>query len=325
MSGQPIKLFISHASEDKETFANALAESLKADSKFDVWYDTWSLLVAQSLLKQISKGLRQCQYGIVVLSKHFFAKKWPQNELDGLFDLEPADHSLILPIWHEINKEEVSQYSPILAARVATKSEWGVKRLVSDLKRSIEVGERTKEISSPLGLQIRAFQDTAGAQELYKKWAWSPGGIQAVWTEWARISEIATGILDTHDEKRFEVKSGQNFANWIQVTGPIFTTDQTRLDGSHVPILHFDLREMAMNSIFTARCTRRVALQPPGIFARTREPQILDELEVKPYCTKAGKAVWQTKDQAIISTQELVEDGLSFFFEVVHKGIRGEL
>jgi hypothetical protein len=91
-----------------------------------------------------------------------------------------------------------------------------------------------------LGLQIRAFQDTAGTQELYKKWAWSPGSIQAVWTEWGRISEIASGILEAHEEKRFEVKSGQNFTNWIQVTGPIFTTDQTRIDGRHVPILHFE-------------------------------------------------------------------------------------
>jgi TIR domain-containing protein len=60
--------------------------------------DDYSLLVGPSLLSQISKGLRQCQYGIVVLSKHFFEKKWPRAELDGLFDLEPADQSLILPI-----------------------------------------------------------------------------------------------------------------------------------------------------------------------------------------------------------------------------------
>jgi hypothetical protein len=64
--------------------------------KFDVWYDDWSLVVGPSLLRQISKGLQQCQYGIVILSKHFFEKKWPKAELDGLFDLEPADHSLIL-------------------------------------------------------------------------------------------------------------------------------------------------------------------------------------------------------------------------------------
>jgi hypothetical protein len=175
-----VKLFISHASEDKEEFVDGLAQALKADPKLDVWYDAWSLLVGQSLLRQISKGLQLCQYGIVVLSKHFFAKKWPRNELDGLFDLEPSDHSLILPVWHRIGKEEVSQFSPILSARVATTSELGVKRVVSDLKRSIEAGERTKEISNPLGLEIRAFQDTADAQALYKKWAWSPGGINAV-------------------------------------------------------------------------------------------------------------------------------------------------
>jgi hypothetical protein len=197
--------------------------------------------------------------------------------------------------------------------------------VVSDLKRSIEAGERTKEISSPLALEIRAFQDTADAQALYKKWAWSSEGINAVWAEWSRISEIVTGILNTYEEKRFVVKTGQNFTSWIQVTGPVFTTDETRLDGTQEPILHFDLREMAMNSIFTARCTRTVALQPPGIWARTREPEILDRVEVKPYCTREGNAIWQMNDQTVVGTQDFVEQGLALLFKVIHSGFRGQL
>ncbi len=162
MSNGKIRIFLSHASEDKDDFVRPLAEGLREE--FEVWYDEYSLLVGPSLLGQISKGLRQCQYGIVVLSKHFFEKKWPRSELDGLFDLEPADQSLILPIWHGVTHEEVSQFSPILASRGATRSELGIPRVVSDLKRSIDAGERTKQISSPVGRHILAYQETAGAK-----------------------------------------------------------------------------------------------------------------------------------------------------------------
>lgn len=117
MSNGNIRVFLSHASEDKDDFVRPLAEALSIE--FDLWYDEDSLLVGPSLLNQISRGLRRCQYGLVVLSKHFFEKKWPRAELDGLFDLEPADQSLILPIWHDVTHEEVSQFSPILASRRA--------------------------------------------------------------------------------------------------------------------------------------------------------------------------------------------------------------
>ncbi|MGB7062338.1 MAG: toll/interleukin-1 receptor domain-containing protein [Candidatus Zixiibacteriota bacterium] len=49
------KLFISHASEDKDDFVRPLAEALSRD--FDVWYDEHQLVVGCSLLEEISKGL----------------------------------------------------------------------------------------------------------------------------------------------------------------------------------------------------------------------------------------------------------------------------
>ena len=166
-----VKVFISRAAGDKDEFVRPLAEAL--GELFDVWYDEYSLVVGPGLLNQISKGMKECQYGVVVLSQSFFGKKWTRAELDGLFELEPADQSLILPIWHGVTHDEVSEYSPILAARAATRSELGIARVVSDLKRSIEAGERTKVISDPLSAQIKTFQEAADSEEKFRSWACS--------------------------------------------------------------------------------------------------------------------------------------------------------
>ena len=69
--------------------------------------------------RRIDEGLARSRFGVVVLSKHFFAKDWPQRELDGLVQLEIAGQSRILPIWHEISKDEVARFSPTLADKLA--------------------------------------------------------------------------------------------------------------------------------------------------------------------------------------------------------------
>ena len=110
--------FISHASEDKDGFVRGLAEALQ-DRGAKVWYDDFTLKVGDSLRRGIDQGLTNSRFGVVVLSKHFFAKEWPQNELDGLSALAAEGSTKILPIWHEISKDEVARHSPMLADKVA--------------------------------------------------------------------------------------------------------------------------------------------------------------------------------------------------------------
>jgi len=68
-----MRLFISHASEDKKDFVEPLAEALR--QVYDVWYDKYVLRLGDSLLRKINEGLASCDFGVVVLSPHFFAKK----------------------------------------------------------------------------------------------------------------------------------------------------------------------------------------------------------------------------------------------------------
>jgi len=55
-----------------------------------------------------------------VLSKSFFAKNWPQYELDGLVAQDMNDdRKRLLPIWHAITEEELLRQSLSLVDRVA--------------------------------------------------------------------------------------------------------------------------------------------------------------------------------------------------------------
>jgi len=114
-------VFISHASEDKEDFVRPLADALMACG-LRVWYDEFQLRVGDSLRRSIDRGLANSRHGIVVLSSSFFSKNWPQYELDGMVAKEMNGGKVILPIWHKVTKDEVMEYSPSLADKVALNS-----------------------------------------------------------------------------------------------------------------------------------------------------------------------------------------------------------
>lgn len=110
--------FISHATEDKDSFVRPLSELL-IKSGYKVWYDEFQLRIGDSLRKKIDEGLKLSKYGIAVLSRDFFRKNWPEYELNGLVAREMNGIKVILPIWHNVTRDEVLSFSPSLADKVA--------------------------------------------------------------------------------------------------------------------------------------------------------------------------------------------------------------
>lgn len=125
-------VFLSHASEDKEDFANPLAQALK-EKGIRVWFDEFTLRLGQSLSRSIEKGLANSRYGIVIISPAFLSKEWPQKELAGLMAREVDGRELILPVWHNIDAVTLRRRSPILADRKAVSSSKGVDQVVDAL------------------------------------------------------------------------------------------------------------------------------------------------------------------------------------------------
>lgn len=126
-------LFICHASEDKDSFVRPLADALKTEN-VEVWYDEFSLKLGDSIRRSLDKGLKQSRFGLVVLSKAFFDKKWPQYELDGLAEREMrGQDKIILPVWHGVTHDDILAFSPSLAGRKAVHSGQGIKRVVDEI------------------------------------------------------------------------------------------------------------------------------------------------------------------------------------------------
>ncbi len=111
-------VFISHASEDKDDIVRPLALALR-NAGLSVWYDEFELKIGDSLRQKIDKGLAKSKFGIVVLSKSFIKKGWTNYELDGIITKVMSGEQVLLPIWHNITKQEVVDFSPSIADKLA--------------------------------------------------------------------------------------------------------------------------------------------------------------------------------------------------------------
>lgn len=158
-------VFICHASEDKEGLVRPLA-NLLISYGLKVWYDEFTLTVGDGLRRSIDKGLANSRYGIVVMSPNFLRKEWPQKELDGLASLEVDGRKVILPVWHEIEVDEVRRYSPTLADRVATSSKKGLEQVVADLLGAMELGIEKQNIAGTKGKSTVHTQENLDEEEL---------------------------------------------------------------------------------------------------------------------------------------------------------------
>tara|TARA_R110000764_G_scaffold216413_2_gene303319 strand:+ start:348 stop:1115 length:768 start_codon:yes stop_codon:yes gene_type:complete len=130
-------VFISHASEDKDEVVRPLAHALK-EFGLTVWYDEFELKIGDSLRRKIDQGLVNSRFGIVVLSKEFIKKGWTNYELDGIITKSISNEQVVLPIWHNITKKEVIEFSPSLADKLARNtSSYTVEEIAAEISEVI--------------------------------------------------------------------------------------------------------------------------------------------------------------------------------------------
>lgn len=131
-------VFISHASEDKDEVVRPLANALKREG-LKVWFDEFELKIGDSLRRKIDKGLANSKFGIVVLSKNFIKKGWTNYELDGIITKSVSGEQIVLPIWHNITKKEVLDFSPSLSDKLARNtSSYTVEEIATEIAEVIQ-------------------------------------------------------------------------------------------------------------------------------------------------------------------------------------------
>ena len=340
-------LFLSHACEDKDDFVRPLAEALRQE--FDVWYDEYALRIGDSLLEKISAGLRNCDRGIVVLSRNFFGKQWTQMELNGLVALETNERKILIPIWLGITKQDVLNFSPILADRLAIKAPDEIPSIVSQVRGAVLGETQTREIlGNTVSQRFRRLGNFVALRARQEEVGHSPEGYRLV-------KDDVKAIFDYFERKADELQQhltisrardeGHMDAGLLKVVPPYAT-----VQGPRCSKLRLELKENSPGR--ASACRLRVLFyraQTPGYFqARVKEAEFrsweknarepeADEVEFRPEFTERGAVDWKACDaksggRAVVfindsgrvqTGERIVEDAFVRFADILEDELRG--
>lgn len=123
--------FLSYASEDTE-FASDIVRALEARG-LSIWYAPIELKVGDKLLDSIEKGMKESVYGILLISPAYLKRGWTNYEMDTLLRDNIEKNKKLLPIWHNVTKEELEELHSGLAGIVAIKSDAGLPEIIKRL------------------------------------------------------------------------------------------------------------------------------------------------------------------------------------------------
>lgn len=100
-------VFLSHASEDKIAFVGKLKKSFDRLG-IDIFYDADTLQWGDNWKDKINNGLKNCDFGVIVISKNFFGREWTEKELKALLSRQnKSGQNIILPILYGIDRAEL--------------------------------------------------------------------------------------------------------------------------------------------------------------------------------------------------------------------------
>lgn len=64
--------------------------------------------------------------------------RWPQEDLDALAVREANGTNAIIPVWHNVAHNDVREFSPTLAERVAVTTGKGLSQVVTSILAAIK-------------------------------------------------------------------------------------------------------------------------------------------------------------------------------------------
>ena len=92
------KVFLSHATEDKERFVIPFAIALRQRG-IDVWLDKWEILPGDSLVdKLFEEGLKEAHAVLVVISENSALKPWVRQELNTAVVHRITKQTKVIPV-----------------------------------------------------------------------------------------------------------------------------------------------------------------------------------------------------------------------------------
>jgi hypothetical protein len=122
-----------------------------------------------------------------------------------------SNGKIILPIWHNLGREEILEHYPTFADRIASKSVNGIERVVSDILTSIQASQRTKEVNVPIMSKLETLANKATVRERSDQLRNSQEGVFLVTQEVQRLFALFQSYLEPYRDKLgLEIMSDAN-------------------------------------------------------------------------------------------------------------------
>lgn len=143
-------VFISHAVSDRIEIVTPLVTKLE-ESGIKVWCSNRHLIPGNRLDETIKEGLNKSRHGILVITRNYLGREWPELEFHAMWGMEGTR---ILPVWHKVTKEEIEQFDRRLASYWAlnTKNGSDLDEVVTGLVKAIREAENS---SKPTNVKSR--------------------------------------------------------------------------------------------------------------------------------------------------------------------------
>lgn len=92
------KVFVSHASEDKDRFVLGFAKKLR-ENGIDAWLDKWEMRPGDSLVDKIfEEGIKEAKAFIIILSSFSVQKPWVREELNAAVVKRINNGTKLIPV-----------------------------------------------------------------------------------------------------------------------------------------------------------------------------------------------------------------------------------
>jgi hypothetical protein len=122
--------FVSHATADKESVVLPLVTALRRRGQ-RVWYDDLEIKPADDLPTVIKRGIDSSLFGIAVVSRSFFGRRWTEAEIEALM------RRRIFLVLYGVTAEDLATIRPTLADRYAVPFHLGVEKVADKLIEAI--------------------------------------------------------------------------------------------------------------------------------------------------------------------------------------------
>ena len=108
------EIFLSHASEDKESIVEPLIECLKKGGISNVWYDKNEIEEGHSIIRKINEGLSRSKIGILIITPNFINKEFTNWELECLLFLTIYNKIRLIPLRKYLSNEAILSRYPLM-------------------------------------------------------------------------------------------------------------------------------------------------------------------------------------------------------------------